>query len=238
MPPPSQSSVRNRLLALMTAADFDRLAPHLEFACYPRGAVFLEADAAIEHAIFPEGGVGSIIASSPEGLEAEAGLFGRDGMAPTPLLMGAAKVTNRILFQIEDESWRIAKAPFLAALDESASLRNLLLRYAQTLAVQTSFTALSNAVHPIDERLARWILMCDDRLDGSEVPLTHEFMSVMLAVRRPGVTTALHVLEGNGLIRAGRGCVTVRNRGALEQFAGDAYGKPEAVYRELVGPMV
>lgn len=159
-------------------------------------------------------------------------------MAPTPLLMGATTSAHRINVQIEDDAWRIAKGPFLAAVDGSADLRILLLRYAQTLAVQTSFTALSNAVHQIDERLARWILMCDDRIDGRDILLTHEFMSVMLAVRRPSITTALHVLEGNGLIRAERGCIVVRDRKQLEAFAGDAYGKPEAVYRELIGTMI
>lgn len=102
--------------------------------------------------------------------------------------------------------------------------------------VQTSYTALSNAVHPIAERLARWLLMSDDRLDG-DLPLTHEFLSIMLAVRRPSVTTALHVLEGNGFIRAARGSIVVRDRAALEEFAGDAYGVPEAEYERLIGPL-
>ena len=79
--------------------------------------------------------------------------------------------------------------------------------------------------------------MCDDRMDGRELALTHEYLSVMLAVRRPSVTTALHVLEGNGFIRTERGSLIVRDRNSLEQFAGDAYGKPEAVYRELIGSM-
>jgi CRP-like cAMP-binding protein len=111
------------------------------------------------------------------------------------------------------------------------------LRFAQVQGVQTAFTALSNAVHPINERLARWLLMCHDRHDSDEIPLTHEFLSLMLAVRRPSVTTALHVLEGNRFIRAERGHVTIRNRTALEEFAGDGYGKPEAEYRRLIGPM-
>jgi hypothetical protein len=79
--------------------------------------------------------------------------------------------------------------------------------------------------------------MCDDRVDGSKLELTHEFISLMLAVRRPSVTTALHVLEGNGFIRSERGCIIIRNRQALEDFAKDAYGKPEAEYRRLIGPL-
>jgi CRP-like cAMP-binding protein len=128
-------------------------------------------------------------------------------------------------------------APLIEAVDKSATLRTLLLRYAQTLAIQTAYTALSNAVHQIDERLARWLLMCHDRVDGNDLALTHDFLSIMLAVRRPSVTTALHVLEGNGFIRSERGCIVVRNRAALEEFASDSYGAPEREYKRLIGPM-
>jgi CRP-like cAMP-binding protein len=100
-----------------------------------------------------------------------------------------------------------------------------------------SITVLANAHYPVDERLARWLLMCHDRWDGDVLPLTHEFMAVMLAVRRPSVTTALHVLEGNRFIRAERGCVTIRDRSALEEFAGDSYGPPEREYERLIGPL-
>ncbi|MBE7218372.1 MAG: Crp/Fnr family transcriptional regulator [Caulobacteraceae bacterium] len=237
MSSPRQDRTRNRLLKLMAQGDFARLAPHFELVALAKGYVLAEAGSRIEHAYFLESGIGSIVVTSPEGLEVEAGLFGRDGMAPVPLLMDASTSTNRILIQIADDAWRIPREPLMAAVDASPTLRRLLLRYAQALSVQTSYTALSNAVHPIDERLARWILMCDDRMDGRDMALTHEFMSIMLAVRRPSVTTALHVLEGNGFIRSERGCITVRNRAALEQFAGDAYGQPEAAYRELIGSM-
>lgn len=113
----------------------------------------------------------------------------------------------------------------------------MMARFAQALSVQVSFTALSNAVHSIDERLARWILLCDDRIASGELAMTHEYMAVMLAVRRPSVTTAIHVLEGNGLIRAERGLITVRNRAMLEEFAGDAYGTAEREYERLLGPL-
>jgi CRP-like cAMP-binding protein len=123
----------------------------------------------------------------------------------------------------------------LEAIHTSAPLRKLLMKYMQTLSTQTSYTALSNAVHHVDERLARWLLMCHDRVDGDEFALTHEFLSLMLAVRRPSVTTALHVLEGNGFIRSVRGYITILDRAALETFAADAYGRPEEEYRRLIG---
>ena len=221
----------------MTSEDFNLLAPHLAWVALGKGFVIAQPGEPIEHVYFMESGVGSSVAVSPEGQEVEAGLFGRDSVAPTDLIMGSDRTLNRIFIQVADDAWRIGEEPFLAALNASPSLRNLLTRYVQTLAIQTTYTALSNAVHPIDERLARWILMCDDRSDDSRFALTHEFMSIMLAVRRPSVTTSLHVLEGNGFITSERGCIIVRNRQALEAFAGDAYGKPEAEYRRLIGDM-
>ena len=139
--------------------------------------------------------------------------------------------------QVAGEGWRLPAQALTAAVRQSPSLHELLLRFVQTLAVQTGATSLSNAVHHNDERLARWLLMCDDRADGGEVALTPDFMALMLAVRRPSVTTALHVLEGNGFIIAERGCIRIRNRAGLEDFAKDAYGVPEAEYRRLIGDL-
>lgn len=233
---PIQSQVRNRLLALMSPEDFASLGPHLSFAKLLRGFVVAEPDEPIMTIYFPDSGVVSIVASSPEGLEIEAGIFGREGFGPTAPLLGVDTVSLRTMVQVPDDSWAIPTEAFTAAVDASPSLRKLLTRYVQTLILQMSQTALSNGVHQIDERLARWLLMVDDRMDG-EFSITHEFMSIMLGVRRPSVTTSLHVLEGNGFIHAQRGCVTVVNRAAMEQFAGDSYGKPERAYERTIGPM-
>ena len=236
-PAVDQKLVRNRLLALLGPHDWGMLQDHLRPFDAPRGLMVAQAGDAIEDAHFLDTGIGSVIVSSPEGLEAEGALYGRDGMAPTELLLGATEATHRIVMQVPGAGWRISADALCSACDASASLRSLLLRFTQTLAVQGRFTALSNAVHPIDERLARWLLMCDDRTDDGEIHLTHEFIAVMLAVRRPSVTTSLHVLEGNGFIRSERGRVMIRNRAALEAFAGDAYGGPEAEYRRLIGDL-
>ena len=234
---PLQTDVRNRLLRLMPGEDFDRLAAHLRAVDLPLGMQMIEPDRPILHAHFPERGVGSITTVSDDGAEVESGLFGWDGVSGATLALGVPATPNRVLIQVAGDGWRIAAAPFARVLDESPTLRAFLLRYVQAMIVQTSYTALSNAVHPVDKRLARWILMCADRVDGDEIALTHEFLAIMLAVRRPSVTTSLHVLEGEGLIRATRGCVTLRDRAALERFAGDSYGRPEAAYRELIGPL-
>ncbi|MFL5518047.1 MAG: Crp/Fnr family transcriptional regulator, partial [Gemmatimonadales bacterium] len=99
---------------------------------------------------------------------------------------------------------------------------------------QTASTAYANANHSLESRLARWLLMCHDRVDGNDIPITHEFMAMMLGVRRAGVTTATHILEGNRLIRARRGVITIRDRERLEEMTDGAYGLPEAEYARLM----
>ncbi len=109
------------------------------------------------------------------------------------------------------------------------------MHYAQAFLIQTVQTALANGTAKIEERLSRWILMSHDRVGHNDLPLTHEFLSIMLAVRRPGVTDALHQLEGRGLIRATRGQITVVDRAGLIRVAEGSYGVPEAEYQRLLG---
>ena len=139
--------------------------------------------------------------------------------------------------QLGGTAHRIAAADFADVVEASATVRRTMLLFTQANGVQSGFTTLSNAVHHVEERLARWLLMCHDRSDSNDLPLTHQFMGLMLSVRRVSVTNALHMLEGNGYIELSRGYVTIRNRAELEDFAGDAYGRAEAEYRRLLGPL-
>lgn len=229
-----QSNIRNRLLAILQTNDFELLSVALEFVILPRSFILSNPNEIPRYCYFVESGMGSIVAMSGYGERAEVGLFGRDGMTPTALVMEAQSVPFQIFMQVAGDGYRIESTHLYDAIQASMSLRRHLLRYAQAMAVQTAFTALSNAIHTIDERLARWILMCHDRTEGDEIALTHEFLAIMLAVRRSSVTTSLHVLEGNRLIATERGVITVRNRAALEAFAQDAYGPSEREYERLM----
>ncbi len=231
-----QTAVRNNLLRLMSPATFSAISAHLEPVDLPRGFELSEPHEEAEYAYFPETGIASIVARSPQGQHAEIGIFGRDGMTPAAVVLDAGSDPFSIFMQVEGDGFRISTALLKPLLDQDGELKNLLGRYVQALSVQGAFTSLSNAVHHIDERLARWILMCHDRTDGDEISLTHEFLSIMLAVRRPSVTTALHVLEGRKLIYSERGVIIVRDRQALEEFAADAYGESEREYLRLLGP--
>ncbi|WP_196259616.1 Crp/Fnr family transcriptional regulator [Pelagibacterium limicola] len=230
-----QESIRNGILAGIPSADFECLRGFLEPVTLKKGFQIAREDERIEWVYFPEAGIGSVVAVSPEGKSVEAGLFGREGFSPTAALIGTEISTHRIIAQAPGGAHRMAITKFRDCIVRFPSMRDLLERYMHNMSTQMSYTALSNAVHVIDERLARWLLMCHDRSDSDEMALTHEFLALMLAVRRPSVTTALHVLEGKGFIRAERGYVTIRNRAALEEFAADAYGKPEEEYRRLIG---
>jgi CRP-like cAMP-binding protein len=130
---------------------------------------------------------------------------------------------------------RIGRDAFLSATASSATLDALFKTFAQCLAIQVSYTASSNASQTAPVRLARWLLMCDDRVDGSDLELTHEFLGIMLAVRRATVTDTLKMLEADGAISTSRGTISVLDRRRLEASAGEGYGAPEAEYQRLMG---
>ena len=231
----AQSALRNKILTRLTGGDFAVLAPQLELIACPQSLPLVERDTTIRDVFFLEDGVASVVVSSPEGQITEAGVIGWEGFVIPAVVLGSDRVTTDVAIQIAGSAHRIDRLALLDAVRRSVSLRDALVRFAQALMVQTTYTLLSNAVHQIDERLARWLLMCHDRVSSDDLHLTHEFMSIMLSVRRPSVTNALHVLEGNGYIKTDRGYVTIVDRTGLEEFAADAYGQAEAEYRRLVG---
>ena len=234
---PNGGRPRNGLLRAMNADDLALVRAQLEPVACPRSMVLTEPDEPLRYVYFPEDGIASMVARSPRGSAAEVGVVGREGMVSSAVALGVDRIPHVTEMQIAGSALRIERTALVALMERSASLRAVLLRFAHVNSVQGAHTALANAVHPVDERLARWLLMCHDRSDSDDLALTHDYLAVMLAVRRPSVTGALHVLEGDGLITAERGHVTIRNRAALEAFAADAYGRPEAEYRRLIGPL-
>jgi CRP-like cAMP-binding protein len=123
---------------------------------------------------------------------------------------------------------------FRAAMDNSDTLQPALLKFVQAFMVQTAYTATANGRATLTERLARWLVMAHDRVEGDDLPLTHDFLSLMLGVRRAGVTTTLHDLASKGLIGSKRGMITVVDREGLEEVAGGYYGVPEAEWQRLM----
>ena len=227
-----QSNVRNGLLASMPADDFALLQPHLEPVTLNLREHLFRAGQTITHVTFPESGIASIVADTEEG-RFEVGMAGWEGLAGVPLVLGVDHTPHTCIVQAAGEAFRIGGSELQAAMDRSGKLRELILRFVHTFIVQVSQTAYANAGYSIEERLARWLLMSHDRLERDDMPITHEFMSIMLGTRRPGVTLAVQMLEGVGVIKATRGRIKVRNRERLEQIAGNSYGFAEKEYSNV-----
>jgi CRP-like cAMP-binding protein len=233
MAPRQQASVRNRLLSVLSLEDFWLLQPYLELVSLELRQRVIETQQPIQHVYFPENSIISILADTSQG-RIEVGLIGPEGMAGVPVVHGVDQSPYDYMVQAAGEALRIPAQELRTALRHSPPLHTGLLRYAHTLMVQTAQTAYANASFTIEARLARWILMTDDRLEGGDLPLTHDFLSMMLGVQRPGVTLAIQALEGGGLIRAGRGRITVLDRTKLEEVADDAYGAAEEEYARVM----
>jgi CRP-like cAMP-binding protein len=231
----SKASVRNRLLQAMSEDDFARLEPHLEPVSLSVKDRLVEPNQPIEHVHFLEEGLASVVAISPDNERLEVGHIGREGMTGEPVILTVDQTPHQTFIQVAGSGLRMRAEALSGAMEASPSLKSLLLRWVQVLMIQTAQSALANGRYTIQERLARWMLMCHDRLDGDDLPLTHEFLSLMLGVRRSGVTEALHVLEGVKIVRTSRGRIHVLDREKLEEIAGDCYGLPEAEYAKLIG---
>ena len=229
-----QPACDNRLIAFLPEEERQSFLARLEMVHLPQGHQIAEAGKPLEFVYFLSSGIGSVLAVSDSGQKAEAGMFGREGFAPTASSVGANSNPYDIVIQVEGIAHRLPVTLFQDIVAGSRAFADLLSRYLYVFAAQVAYTALANAAFKIDERLARWVLMCHDRADTDDMPITHQFISLMLAVRRPSVTTALHMLEGEGLIRSDRGRVVVRDRPGLEQYSAGSYGQPENEYEILL----
>ena len=226
------SPVRNRLLAALTLHDYALLQPMLKRVPLALQSVVIEANTPIQYVVFPESGVISTVANTEEG-KIEIGVIGREGFVGVPVLLGTDQTPSIYVVQTAGEGLRIRSHDLRAAIAERPSIFKPLGLFTQSLIIQAGQTAYANAAFNIEARLARWLLMMQDRV-GDEMPITHDFLSAMLGVRRPGVTIATHVLEGTGAIRARRGRIEVRDREKLIELAGDSYSTAEREYERLM----
>jgi CRP-like cAMP-binding protein len=230
----NKTEVRNHLLKALPFQSFDQLRPHMEQVDLPVRHYLVFPYAPISHVCFIESGLASVVTSSSDGRSAEVRHVGREGFTGYQVVMGVDQTATETFMQVEGSGIVIPVQPFLHVLKDTP-IREFFLRYAHTCETQAVFSALANAQYLMHERLARWLLMCHDRVDGDHLQLTHEFLSLMLGVRRSGVTDHLHVLEGLRAIRATRANIHILDRSILRQIAGGSYGAPEAEYERLFG---
>ncbi len=231
----NSSLSRNRLLAALSPGDFALLQPHLKPMALPVKRDLEHPNRRIDSIFFIEAGIASVVAVQSDETQVEVGLIGCEGMSGAAVVLGGDQSPHFTYIQVAGEGQRMEASELRKAMDASASLRSLLLKFVQAFMVQTAHTAIANARSHIDQRLARWILMAQDRTRSDMLALTHEFLALMLGVRRAGVTEALQSLKRKKLIDAGRNQIAVLNRKGIERLAGTAYGIPEREYRRLIG---
>lgn len=232
-----QATARNRLLALVPCNDFALVRPYLKRVSYRPGDVVARMGTPLDQVCFLEGGIAAYLAPAAGGGRAAVGLVGQEGMIGIGCLFGQTRWSHEVVLRGADATALVIEAARLVhACRQSAPLQELLLRFAGNLLLQIARTSTVNVAAPVERRLARWLLLYHDRLEGDEFPITHEELGIMLAVRRASATEALHMLEGEGAIRSLRGRVVVRDRQRLEELAAEAYGDVEADYRDKLGP--
>jgi CRP-like cAMP-binding protein len=225
----------NRLLARLSTDDFALLAPHLEPVSYAVGDFITRAGDPIQSCCFPEQGIAGVLDSLEDDRRYAVGLVGAEGFIGWPLLMGDNRSPYDVMMRAEPgRALSISAAALASAVDASSTLRLTLLRFAHVFTLQMGRTIVSSA-HPIERRMARWILLYHDRVQADEICMTHEEIRLMLGVRRSSVTDALHRLEGDQAIRSLRAKVVVQSRDKLMLLAGDTYGRPEQEYSRLLG---
>lgn len=223
----------NRLLAALPRAELRRLMPQLERRELPARHTLHAADEPIPAVHFPEDGAFYMLAILQGGDSAEAGVIGREGMVGLPLLLGADSTPFDATTQAGGTVLRLEGAAFQEEMDRPSALRPLLMRYAMACFIQVAQTAACNIRHHLDHRLARWLLAADDRADGDPFPMTHEFLAMILGVRRAGITVAAGGLQKVGLIQYGAGRMQVTDRLGLEAACCECYGVVERAFQRL-----
>lgn len=232
---PPQDEVGNRLLRMLAPEDYAQLAPYLRRVPLDLNATLGVMGEPVTRLCFPEAGVIAFIDVLAGGKRLAVALTGREGLVGWPLLLGNDRWPHDAIVRAEEGSaLTIAATDLIRVTDSNARIRTLLLRYASSLTAQMARTIVSNLIHPVERRTARWLLLYHDRVSGDEIVITHEELGLMLGVRRSSITDALHLLEGEGALRGHRGRVIVRDRGILETLAGETYGFAEAEYRRLI----
>src|SRR6185295_12679471 len=229
----SAGTVRNQLLGSMPPQSFNCLRSRLRRALIKKREILQEANHSIQTAYFIERGTVSIFARTQCDGPVEVGIVGRFGFIGIPIVLGTAISPHRCLVQMAGEALQIDANDLAAAMNENAGIRSHLLKYVHVLLVQHSQTVLCNVRHELVQRLSRWLLLADDRVDSDVLPLPHDLLSIALGVRRAGVTEALTKLQEAGAVQKDRGAIKILDRGILEKHTCECYRIISAEYQKI-----
>ena len=232
--PPDSNPKRNKLLACLPDAEWERWLPLLEEVDLPLGKVLYESGATLRHVYFPTTAIVSLLYVLENGASAEIAVVGLEGLVGISLFMGGGSTPNRAVVQSAGKGFRLSSHLMKEEFNRSRPVMHLMLRYTQALITQTSQTAVCNRHHSLDQQLCRWLLLSLDRLPSNELVMTQELIANMLGVRREGVTESALKLQRAGLIRYSRGHITVLDRPALEARACECYAVVKVEYDRLL----
>ena len=219
----SRGKLQNLILLGLPAREFDVVRKSLEFIEMPTHFVLHEAGEPIKFVYFIESGLASFLTMMVDGKSVEVGLAGKEGFIGLPLVVGLSTSATRVIMQVSGSAYRSSSKDFAKVLSACPTLEEKLSRYSLDLGMQAIHVAACNRLHEVEERLARWLLMSQDRLGGDLVPLTQEFLAHMLGTRRASVTVAAGILQKAGLITYNRGHVRIESRERLEDAACECY---------------
>ncbi len=209
--------------------------PKLTIVDLPLRETLYAAETSIEAVYFPQAGMVSLVADLEEGSRGEVGIVGREGVVGTPLILGVESAFTDAMVQLPGNALRMGAAAFRRELEENPPLRTRLLRYCEAANAQLAQTAACNGRHGLEQRLARLLLMAHDRFDSNVLPLTQDFLAMMLDVHRPSVTVTARILQSSGLIRYSNGRITVLDRGGMEAASCECYAIVQRRYASLLG---
>jgi len=218
-----ERKVLNQILLALPPKQCQRVHAKLAFVELPTHSILNEMGESIEFGYFINAGLASVLNVMSDGKSVEVGLAGAEGFIGAPLLVGLKTSPTRVVMQVAGSAYKIKAKDLKQVLRDCPQLEMALLRNSQALGMQATQVAACNRLHEVDERLARWLLMSQDRLGGQLVPLTQEFLAHMLGTRRASVTVAAGILQKAGLITYTRGSVRIENRKALEDASCECY---------------
>lgn len=222
-PIPNQARPTNKILANLPEDEFEQLRPKLRAVSLPIGEIVYLPEQKIDYVYFVNRGIISLLAALEDGTTVEAGVIGPEGVAGISVVLGADSTPNQALTQSDVDASCMLAADLVTEFRRSVGLRDSLLRFVHTMFTQVAQTAACNRLHTLDQRLARWLLLTHDRVDGNRFTLTQEFLSRMLGVRRAGVTVAANDLKHSGLIDYHRGDIVIVDRQGLEKVCCECY---------------
>ena len=223
--------IENRILLAIPDDEFWTLRPHLEAEALESHAILHEAHEVLHYAHFPNDGLLSLVVVLAEGKTVEAGIVGKEGAVGLPALAGFSRSPLREIVQITGEGLRIPAALLRDLLKTAPQLRYELERFSVVLGLQVAQTAGCNRLHDVQQRLARWLLMAQDRVGSEFLPITHDFLATMLGTDRPSVSLAAGELQKARIIEYNRGSVKIVNRPELEKVSCECYGVIQRYWR-------